>query len=71
MLDQLFFVPDIMARYHCRSKDTARRYMRQMGATGSPLFVTENMIRTWELSKRKPVNRPAAIPEGLMIPRRK
>ena len=72
MLKELFFVPDIMDRYHCRSKDTARRYMRQMGATGSPLFVTEDMIEAWEMSKRRPVPvGPAAIPVGMKIPRRK
>lgn len=51
MLRQLYFVEDIMERYRCRSKDTARRYMHQMGAKGSPLFVTEQMINAWEDSK--------------------
>lgn len=53
MLRTLYFVDDIMARYRCRSKDTARRYMREMGASGSPLFVTEEMITAWENRKRK------------------
>ena len=53
MLRTLYFVDDIMARYRCLSKDTARRYMREMGASGSPLFVTEEMIAAWENRKRK------------------
>ena len=73
MLKQLYFVPEIMARYRCRSEDTARRYMRQMGAKGRPLFVTEDMIDRWELERRKPCWTGTArpIPEGLKIPRRK
>jgi len=73
MLRQLYFVADIMDRYRCRSKDTARRYMKQMGATGSPLFVTEDMINQWELSKRKPCwsGRARPVPAGMTIPRRK
>ena len=77
MLDALYFVPDIMDRYRCGSKDTARRYMREMGAKGSPLFVTEDMIRVWERSKRKAeeagpsVGIHKAIPVGMKIPRRK
>lgn len=69
MLDRLYFVPDIVDRYHCGSADTARRYMRQMGATGTPLFVTEDMIREWELSKRKPI--PSRTTVGMKIPRRR
>ena len=73
MLKQLYFVKDIMARYRCRSEDTARRYMRQMGATGSPLFVTEDMIDQWELTKRKPcwTGKAIPVPTGMKIPRRK
>ena len=74
MLKQLYFVPDIMERYKCRSKDTARRYMRQMGALGSPLFVTEDMISAWEESKRRVDRKPRAHvgkTVGMIIPRRK
>lgn len=73
MLRQLYFVPDIMARYHFRSKETARRYMREMGATGHPLFVTEEMINKWELTKQRPCwSGPVRlVPAGLKIPRRK
>ena len=39
MLRQLYFVPDIMERYRCRSKDTARRYMREVG-----VVKTETML---------------------------
>ena len=61
-----------MARYHCGSIDTARRYMRQMGATGKPLFVTEEMIKNWELARRKPVVVPKQrLPGEMKIPRRK
>lgn len=52
-LKTLYFVDDIMKRYRCRSKDTARRYMRQMGAAGSPLFVTEEMINEFDYRHRK------------------
>lgn len=82
MLKQLYFVPDIMTRYHCRSEETARRYMRDMGAKGRPLFVTEEMISAWEDSKRKPIQdavvrdcsglvRFRPTPAGMKIPRRK
>lgn len=52
MLRTLYFTEDIMKRYRCRSKDTARRYMREMGAHGAPLFVTEEMVTAWENRKR-------------------
>ena len=52
-LRKLYFVADIKERYHCGSDETARRYMRQMGAKGAPMFVTEEMISEWEDSKRK------------------
>ena len=72
MLKALYFVADIKERYRCRSDDTARRYMRQMGATGSPLFVTEDMIDAWEASKRTPLPvKRTATPMGMKIPRRK
>ena len=72
-LKTLYFVDDIMQRYRCRSKDTARRYMRQMGAMGSPLFVTEDMISSWEESKRKPEVRKKIrrVSGEMIIPRRK
>ena len=73
MLKKLYFVPDIRARYNCRSDDTARRYMREMGASGKPFFVTEEMIDAWEASKRKPcwTGRAMPVPDGMKIPRRK
>ena len=73
MLRQLYFVADIMKRYKCRSEDTARRYMREMGAKGRPMFVTEDMINQWELTKRKPCwsGQARPIPAGMKIPRRK
>jgi len=72
MLKELYFVPEIMERYRCKSKDTARRYMRQMGAKGSPLFVTEEMINSWEMSKRAPLPEVRRRPVGsaMKIPRR-
>lgn len=79
-LRTLFFVDDIVERYHCGSKDTARRYMRQMGANGCPLFVTEEMITEWEDSKRKKerdVSIPCKskhrrpLPKEMVIPGRK
>ena len=51
-LRKLYFVADIAARYG-KSEETARRYMRAMGATGAPLFVTEDMITDWESEHRK------------------
>lgn len=70
MLRTLYFVEDIMERYRCRSKDTARRYMRQMGATGKPLFVTEDMIDAWERGKQRPEVR-IRRPREMKIPGRK
>jgi len=71
MLSKLFFIPDIMERYHLKTEVTARRHMKAMGASGSPFFVTEEMIEAWERTKRKPVpTRPAALGE-MKIPRRK
>lgn len=79
-LRTLFFVDDIVERYHCGSKDTARRYMRQMGASGAPLFVTEEMINNWEDSKRKKEPEPKQckkqkrrrpLPKEMVIPGRK
>ena len=79
-LRQLYFVDDILERYHCGSKDTARRYMRQMGAKGCPLFVTEEMITDWEDSKREkeeevPIpqkrRRRRPLPKEMVIPGRK
>ena len=78
MLKRLYFVPDIMDRYRCRSKDTARRYMRQMGAKGTPLCVTEDMIEAFDQSHRRPVHiakpswsgKARAVPDGMKIPRR-
>lgn len=79
-LRTLFFVDDIMERYRCGSKDTARRYMRQMGAKGCPLFVTEEMITAWEDSKREkeeeaPIpqkrRRRRPLPKEMVIPGRK
>lgn len=74
MLKTLYFVDDIMKRYRCKSKDTARRYMRQMGALGSPLFVTEEMINAWEEGKRrKEAVRKTRLraPKEMIIPGRK
>lgn len=71
MLKTLYFVEDIMARYRCRSKDTARRYMRQMGAMGTPLFVTEDMISSWEESKRRPETKIRHRRGEMKIPGRK
>lgn len=79
-LRKLYFVDDIVERYRCGSKDTARRYMRQMGAKGCPLFVTEEMITEWEDSKRKkeeeaPIpqkrKRRRPLPKEMVIPGRK
>ena len=74
-LRKIYFVEDIMERYRCRSKDTARRYMRQMGANGTPLFVTEEMINAWEDSKKRSETRPKTrfrVPKGVTeIPGRK
>lgn len=67
MLRKLFFVEDIMERYNCRTKDTARRYMRQMGASGHPLMVTEDMINAWEDRKMT----PHAKRQEMKIPGRK
>lgn len=74
-LDRLYFVDDIAKRYG-KSNDTARRYMRDMGAKGAPLFVTEDMINDWEgkhrkqprAAKRKWVTPP---PGKMEIPRKK
>ena len=73
MLKELYFVPDIMERYRCKTPETARRYMREMGAKGCPLFVTEDMIRDWELTKRIPIppRGPVVVSAGMKIPRRK
>lgn len=78
MLKDLYFVDDIVERYHCGSKDTARRYMRQMGAKGTPLFVTEEMINDWEESKSNPTPKQKAkrkirkrLPKEMVIPGRK
>ena len=78
-LEQLYFVSDIMERYQCGSVDTARRYMRQMGAKGAPLFVKEDQILAWEDEhttgrKPKPKTRKQNVeyPVGeMIIPRRK
>lgn len=59
-LKTLFFIEDIMARYHCKSKDTARRYMHQMGADGYPLYVTEEMINAFDERHRKAQREPEA-----------
>ena len=73
MLRDIYFVQDIQKRYRFRSKDTARRCMHEMGASGRPLFVTDEMINQWELTKRKPCWTGTArpVPEGMKIPRRK
>ena len=73
MLRTVFFIQDIKSRYRIRSDNTARKYMHEMGATGNPLFVTEDMVLDWELSKRKPcwTGKTIPVPEGLKIPRRK
>ena len=78
MLQEIYRAEDIKERYQCGSLDTARRYMRQMGAKGAPLFVTEDMIEAWEMTKRQPISEPkkkrqlrGTFPEVMKIPRRK
>ena len=81
MLRELFFVEDIMKRYRIVTECTARRYMREMGGSGKPLFVTEEMIYAWEDKrmkqpeepKRKARKAPMLVPASgeLIIPRRK
>ncbi len=80
-LKTLFFVKDIMERYHLASETTARRYMKEMGAKGRPMFVFEESITAWEEAKVKPVHIPERIkrtysriqiPKSeMIIPRRK
>lgn len=71
MLDKLYFTEDVMERYRCRSKDTARRYMHQMGAKGTPLFVTEDMMADWEAGKRKGQVAKRRLPRQMIIPGRR
>ena len=71
MLETLYFTEDIKSRYRLKTDDTARRYMRQMGAKGSPLFVTERMISQWEATKRTVPAVGNLIPAVMKIPRRK
>lgn len=75
MLKAVYRAEDIKNRYGCGSIDTARRYMRQMGAKGAPLFVTDDMIEAWELTKRQPIDSRKTvrrtIPTEMKIPRRK
>ena len=67
-MDNLLFVPDIMARYHC-SAPTARKYMRQMIHMENPLAVTESALLAWERertvcpedNRTKPKRRPAKL----------
>ena len=80
MLRTLYFTEDIMTRYRIATPCTARRYMREMGGSGKPLFVTEEMINAWEdrrmkqpeEPKRKARKAPARVPAGeMLIPKRK
>ena len=51
MMDNLLFVPDIMARYHV-SAPTARKIMRQMHHMEKPkLAVTERALVAYEIEQ--------------------
>lgn len=74
MLKQLYFLEDIMERYHYKDKKAARRIMAQMGATGKPAFVYEENMIAWEQSR---VRMPAFMNDNhssgkpRLIPKRK
>lgn len=53
MLHQVYTVQDIMNRYKIKTRDTAIKYMKEMGAVGKPYFVTERQIENWERTKIK------------------
>lgn len=48
MVEKLFSVNDIMARYQLKSRQTAAKRMREMAHMEHPLMVTEKAIMDWE-----------------------
>lgn len=53
IMDRLFSVHDICARYQCASA-TARKYMRDMDHMEAPLMVSERAVAAWERRKTYP-----------------
>lgn len=51
-MDRLLTVKDIQTRYSC-GPDTARKYMRQMRHTESPLRVSTEALAAWEADRTR------------------
>lgn len=54
MMEKLYSVADICARYQCKDARTARKIMRDMEHMEKPLMVTERAVKAWEQRKTLP-----------------
>lgn len=54
MIDTIYTVRGIMELFHIKDARTARKIMRDMDHTESPLMVTERAVKAWMARKTVP-----------------